>query len=83
MVPPARRLLKEADCRAGYAILRIDVAPGPDDAATGYLKVFQKPWDRIGIAVRPRADGKDGALDGAPVLADRTVFPVGIVTLMF
>src|SRR3546814_7312872 len=81
-IPPALAFLEEADCRARDASLRFLVSPRSDQALAGRLQVLDQPQYRRGVAIEPAADSEDRAGDGRVVLADRSVLPEIITTLM-
>ncbi len=82
LVPPAQALLQEADLGAGLGEMRVFVGPGADQPLAGRLQIGEQAEDRIGIAVGPAAHGIDGALDRAPVLADRAMLVEGVAALV-
>ena len=76
VIPPAQRLLQEADLRARLRHMRIGMRPWPDQALLRAGQAGQQARNGIGVAVRPAADGIDGRGDGGIVLADRALLPV-------
>ena len=57
-------------------------AHGPISPLRGAGETVDQPRDRVAVAVRPAADGVDRRLDGAVVLADRALLPVGVAALV-
>ena len=82
LVPPAQALLEEADRGTGLDLVRERVRPRPDQPLRGCLQSGQEPQHRLGVAVRPAADGVNGAPDRAEVLAHRALFPVLVAALV-
>ena len=82
VVPPAQALLEEADRRAGLAVLREGVRPGPDKALARAGQACHEAGHRIRVAVRPASDRVDGRLDLSVVLAHRSLAPVVVAALM-
>ena len=82
-VPPAQRLLQKTDARLGHGEMRVLVRPGADDAPGGRLQRAHQARHRIGVGIVPAAHGQHGGVDGADVLVDGAVFPVGIAVRVF
>ena len=82
VVPPAQRLLQEADRRARRDVVRERVRPRADQPLARPGQALEQAQDAVGVAVGPAADGVDGDLDGGVVLADRAVLPVGVAALV-
>ncbi len=81
-VPPAQGFLEKTDGRAGHADRRVLMRPRPDQPLARRLQMLEQPRDRISIAVDPATDRVDRALDRGIVLADRSVLPVSIASLV-
>ena len=78
---------RSASCRKpmagpGRRVVGEGVRPRADQTLARPGKSLEQAQDAVGVAVGPAAHGVDGDLDGAVVLADRTVFPVGVATLV-
>ena len=64
-VPPAQRLLQEADRRLGHGEMRIFVDPGADDALGRRGDARDQPRHGVLVGVAPAADGERRGLDRA------------------
>src|SRR5437660_12899032 len=82
IIPPPQHLLREADLRAGKCKMRITMGPRPDETLTRYSQSLEKTWNCILVGVGPAADGVHGALDRRIILADRSVLPIRIPSLV-
>lgn len=84
VVPPAQRLLEEADGRARrQPAVRVLVRPGADDAAHLLVgEVLREPQHRVPVRVVPAADREHARLDRGVVLADAAVPPVVVAGLV-
>ena len=82
LVPPAQGVLQEPDRRSRQRHVREPVRPLADQRLLRPLQPGHESRDRVRVAVRPAADGVDGAPDGAEVLAHRTVLPERVAALV-
>ena len=82
VVPPAQRVLQEADGRSRSDVVRERVRPGPDEALARARQTLQQARHAVGVAVGPAADGVHGDLDGRVVLAHGAVLPVRVAALV-
>ena len=82
-IPPSQTFLQEADGRSGLREMRIFVRPRPDQALAGRFQVGKQSEHRVGVAVRPAADGIHRALDIVVVFANGTVFVEFVPVLAF
>ena len=82
VVPPAQRLLQEADRRIGNREVRILVHPRPQQRLLGAGEVLHHPRDRIDVRIPPAADHVDRRFDIGVALADRAMLPVVVPVLV-
>ena len=82
IIPPPQHLLQEADLRAGTRKMRIPVRPRPDQTLARRCQSLKQPWNCIRVGVGPAADGIHGALDRGVILADRSMLPIGVTSLV-
>ena len=82
VVPPAQRVLQEADLGTGGDLVGPGMGPGADEPLAGPRQALHETQHGVGVAVGPAADRVDGGLDGRVVLADRAVLPVVIAALV-
>src|SRR3954469_13175937 len=82
IIPPAQHLLQEADLRAGTREMRIPVCPRSDQTLARYAQSFEQPWNCILVGIGPATDGVHGTLDRRVILADRSVLPIRIASLV-
>src|SRR6516165_8849389 len=81
-IPPTKRLLQEADLRAGTRKMWIPVGPRPDETLTRYAQSLEQAWNCILVSIGPAADGVHGALDRRVILAHRSMLPITITSLV-
>src|SRR5215831_18632703 len=82
IIPPPQHLLQEADLRAWTRKMRIAVRPRPDETLARYAQSLEQAWNCILVGIGPTADGVHGALDRGVILADRSVLPITITSLV-
>src|SRR5262249_55773321 len=82
IIPPPQHLLQEADLRAGTRKMRIPVGPRPDETLARYAQPPEQAWNCIRVGIGPAADGVHGALDRSVILADRSVLPIRVTSLV-
>src|SRR5262245_21255425 len=82
IVPPPQHLLQEAELRAGPRKMRIAVRPRPDETLARSAQPLEQAWNCILIGIGPAADGVYGALDRRVILADRSMLPIRITSLV-
>src|SRR5215475_4326784 len=70
VVPPAERLLQESDGRTRYAVVRIKMGPGSDEALARSAESGQEPGNRVAVGIGPTADSIHSTGYGAVVFAD-------------
>ena len=82
-VPPAQRLLQEADGRAGLAQVRVLVRPRPDQPLAADLRQRRDQAEHgVAVAVGPAGHGVHRAADRGVVLAHGAVLPVVVAALV-
>src|SRR5262245_5385979 len=62
--------------------MRIAVRPRPDETLARRCQSLKKPWNCILIGIGPAADGIHRALDRRVILADRSVLPISVTSLV-
>src|SRR3954447_12268386 len=82
IIPPPQHLLQEADLRAGTRKMRIPVCPRSDQTLARYAQSLEQAWNCILVGIGPAADGIYGTLDRRVILADRSVLPIPIASLV-
>src|SRR6266545_7794873 len=82
IVPPPQHLLQEADLRAWTRKMRITVGPRPDETLARYAQPLEQARNFIRVGIGPAADGVHGTLDRRVILADRSVLPIGVTSLV-
>src|SRR5262249_23526328 len=56
--------------------------PWPDETLARYVQSLEQAWNCILIGIGPAADGVHGALDRRVILADRSVLPIRVTSLV-
>ncbi len=70
-IPPTKRLLQKADCRARRRLLRIHMRPRADQPLPWHVEPLEQREDRISIPVTPTGDHIDRAAN-RPVVGAST-----------